>query len=167
MAELAIGASWKFIHGIPRVAVAPDLARPEKPERVLVYGELPIPIALALEERGTIVERARTSKDALIALAASDYMSVAIDPTAEAAIELVKMIKIPSAKLSAASENVWRAASRHRATPFVILPLPNDTEYAVILTAPNGAFLERSLPIVTALTELDFRRWKPGQEPRN
>jgi hypothetical protein len=164
--KLALG-SWEFVQGIPRVAVSADKARPEGPISVLSFGEIPLTVSLALQARGVHVLKAKTTQEALFVLANTDVRSVAVDPQQEGAIELVKLVKVPGAKVAAKSENVWRAASRHRATPFVILPLPGDPQFAVIVAPPNGAFLERSLLVVTALLDLDASSLLPTPQKRN
>ncbi|HVO30051.1 MAG TPA: hypothetical protein VMV18_04920 [bacterium] len=114
---------------------------------------------------GVPIVRAASAEGALEILAVTDVRALAVSPEAPGAIELVKAIKLGplDSGEEAPSDLAWEAASRHVATPFVILPLPGDTEYGVVVAPPYGAFLERaeSFPIVDALLHLDVRTMLP------
>ena len=176
MAALTLGVSWEFTDGIPETAVLPRLGPPRRPVAVglghprdpgvMVYGRLPKPIERELVERGARILAVSTIPEAVRALAYESFVSVAVDPSAESGIALVKAIKLEESPIAGQEELLLRAGWRQRNVPFVILPLPGDDEYAVIVAPPKGAFLERTLPISRALLDLDVRHLQPKRTPR-
>lgn len=71
---------------------------------------------------------------------------------------MVKLVKLGIGPQQ--DEVAWEVAVRHLATPFVFLPFPGETEYAVIVAPPFGAYLEHTviLPISEVLAHFDGSR---------
>jgi hypothetical protein len=158
----------QFQQGIPRSALALDLQRadgrrraPSATRRVLVYAELLGQTERYLRERGALLTRAPSAEEAVRMLAAERFDIVLLDPHAPGGgLHLVKVLKLGHRTLDLPEKLIREATARARLTPFVIVAVDGSTEYAVILQAPELAFLEdgSKLRMEDAILQLDSAR---------
>ncbi len=145
--------------GLPRYALAVDAALIAQ-RYVLVYGDMRDDVTAALEGQGVALVRARTVADAVSLLASETFDAVALDPRAEAALDIVRAAKFRDAGPDLTFATVCSAADRHAAVPFFVMPFPDEDEYAVLIKPPRVAFLESEsrIPLATAVIRLDARK---------
>jgi hypothetical protein len=147
-------AGIQFERGLPLRALAPDLAKIAV-RKLLVLGTLPRLLERALDGAGARVALTSSILEAHRALAAQTFDVVIVEPEIPGAIDLVKKIKLPTGAASLRS-----ASDRHAFAPFFVLPFAGETEYAVVIQAPQLAFLvdAAEVPLATAVVRLDVWR---------
>lgn len=170
---------------IPRTALALDAQATDRrfrgrhERRVLLVGELPVSERVELTERGAVLTTAADTHQAFVLLASVDFDVVAVEPRAPGnGLDLVTAVKENQAAhlhtlatlygvrggapflrgARAPDEAVLASArERHRVTPFVVLPLEGEDEYAIIVVPPDASFIEnrRRLPVTTSIMRVD------------
>ncbi len=142
-------AGIKFTRGMPRLALALDLAEPRK---LLVLGSIGRLLERRLEGAGARLARTATILEAQRALVAQTFDAVLVQPEVHGALDLVKAMKLGGSAASLRS-----AADRHSLVPFFVVPFVGETEYAVIIRPPVVAYLEdeQTLPLAEAVLKLD------------
>ena len=150
-----------LFRALPRDALAvaaelpPDGARCVSLE-LLVFGTLPDQLAAMFNARRVAVSRASTAEEFVRELASHDYHAVLVSQDVHDGIGTVRAVKLADAS-TLASEELRAAAIRQRRTPFFILPLPGEQDYALILAPPNLAYLAREgdVPFVDAVLRVN------------
>ncbi|MBI5480006.1 MAG: hypothetical protein HY906_14160 [Deltaproteobacteria bacterium] len=157
-ADLATSA-LHFTRGIPRDALALDLAYVEG-RRVLALGSVDEGLLVSLEANGAKVVRAGGTEEAVALMAFQPFDVLVVDPEAPDGISFVKAVKMGAALLGVPAEQLRRAAQQHEYAPVILLPFPDEDEYAVLILPPEVAYLEKigRLPLVNAIMHLDVRR---------
>lgn len=141
----------------PASGVRPDLALVAH-RRVLLASKRHDDLARLLERRGAEVIRVASTDEAARTLANNPIDLFAIDPELAAALDFVRDLKL--AKQPPQGSEVWMARALQPLLPVLILPMKGDHQYAVIVRAPNNAYLEQDtrVPLVRAIMALDMRR---------
>lgn len=138
---LLFASSLRYRAGIPALAL--DLAH-EGGKRVLLYGELDAETLGALGHENLAVTSTPTIADALRTLAWTTFDAVLIVPEAPDSLGIAKALKLGAALHGVDEMTPRLAAVRHRRKPIFVAPFRGDVEYAVIVAAPNLAYLERT-----------------------
>ncbi len=141
---LLVAASLEYRAGIPALAL--DLTR-HAGKRALVYGELDADTLSALEREQVGVTTAPTIAEALRTLAWSTFDAVLVVPETPDGLVIAKALKLGALRdeIEEVDEMTLRlAAARHRRRPVFVAPFRGDVEYAVIVAAPDLAYLERA-----------------------
>ncbi len=161
------GSAFHFKRGLPRDALWVDAQGQGPngprwpPRRVLVCGTLLHATQRRLAARGATLRFVPSYFAAIDALAAEPFDVVLVEPAEDdGGLELVKAVKLGQNSFDVAPELLAQAVQRHRLTPMLVLPLANDTEYAVIVLPPEVAILEdtRTVALEDAILRLDVRK---------
>lgn len=152
--EIITAGLLRFGNGIPRLAIA---LAPAASQRILVYGAIAPALEVRLRQACVRLTFCPSVRESLLTLAWQDFDAVLVAPELPGAIELVKALKLQTHLRDVDPELVPIAARRQSRTPTFILPLTDDDQYAVILRAPDLAFLENEghLALVDAVLRLD------------
>ena len=132
--------------GLPALPVVrPELALLER-RWLLGCGAMPRGLVRWLRDHGAHVDLAATATEAAVRLTDRLYYAVMLDPRLEGGFDLVRRMKTMGDAFG-------------QITPVVVLPLPCDDEYAVLIDPPKRAWLEnvRRLPLEEALLYRDLR----------
>jgi hypothetical protein len=142
----------------PRLRVVPPDSPVRTGRRVLFVSRRHDALALELERKGAEVIRLLDLSQATRLLANDPVDIVAIDSQLGGALELVRDLKLP--KQPEQGTDVWLARALRPTLPVVILPLPGDHQYAVIVRAPHLAYLEQDtrLPLARVILQLNVAR---------
>jgi CheY-like chemotaxis protein len=141
--------------GVPRRVIRPDLALGRGDRHVLLLSARHRQLHEQLEQRGAEVYPASDVAAAKQLLREAHFDVIAIDPEVPGAIQLVKMLKLRvEGTLPPALQRVRK---NQPYLPVVVLPLSDDSEYAVVVRAPVLAYLEseRRLSLVRAIMTFD------------
>ncbi|MBI2388096.1 MAG: hypothetical protein HYV09_00645 [Deltaproteobacteria bacterium] len=143
-----------FQRGLPALAL--DLAH-EAPAEILLLGALDDSTRSGLEARGHAIETVPNGRAALHVLAWRSFDVVLVDPQCDDGIPVVKAVKLGHALEGVAPEEIRRVARRCRDVPLFVLPYEGDVEYALIVVAPELAYLESTsnISLVHAISRLD------------
>jgi hypothetical protein len=128
--------------------------RPRSP--VLALGAIPAAVLSGITARGLRVVVAANLADFITKLAGADFHAAVLEqePLGILAIRTVKL-SLETADLDAAS--LASATSRHRHTPFFLLPAEGEREFATVIAPPSMMFFSplAEVPIEHAIATLD------------
>ncbi len=173
---------------IPRRALALDLAvgdkglRGRRGREVLIVGEVPAGLRAELLLRRASLTDAPNISGAFESLGARPFDVVVVDPYVDGrGLDFVSAIKEGAAEQALSVATLYgargdarfllgvqpparavldAARTRHRLTPFVVLPLDDSATYSVVVLPPDATFIEdgRDLPLATAILSVDAGR---------
>jgi hypothetical protein len=133
--------SGELARGLPAAALRPAPV-PGAPCRVLVFPRLPAAWGRAFDQSGVELTSEPGLARAVGLIAEGDYHAVLVDPLAADAMALVKALKWRAPCAAVSAGQVARASDRLVTAPVILLPLPGENDYAVLLAPPTLAWLE-------------------------
>jgi hypothetical protein len=137
-----------FHQGIPERAVRLDVSRVRRGQRFLAYGPVSESLVDKLAKHDAEVFKVVTADHVIEMLEAVSFDGLLVSPSATPqAFELVRRVKRHD-------RQNWADL------PVFVLPLPDESEYAVIIEPPELAFLEdeRSKPLALTILTLNVAR---------
>lgn len=168
-----MGASAVFgsIDELPRVE-PPEAPRPRplpvrpgleasRAPRILVVGVPFAGMGRRLRELGFEIEAVYRIGEACRAMAATEFAMICVNPHVEGDADGIRFVRsVIGQPADAAVDRHWAALRfRYAQTPFIIFPVPGDTQYAVFLSIHRWKLLETDrLAIVAAIRWL----WSTG-----